>query len=178
MGTTGKLGNYKSLLEASVKSKFKGASLRTLKAGSRTGFGMEVARQGDFRLVIVKAETADTGSKITLTTETNSVLNKKVEEIYGHANRLGFNVKMSAADKQRLAVEKMQAEVESFKLKAALKTALMGWLVDDGAGCEYLGEILAAGNKFLSGLDSTKELMTRLNDREALAAWFVEHPPK
>ena len=173
-----KSGDFKSLLEAIVKSKFKGASLRTLSAGSRAGFGMEVARQGDFRLVIVKAKPISAGSTITLTTETNSVLGRKVERAYEIGNELGFNVKMSAADKQRLAVEKMQAEVESFKLKAALKTALMGWLVDEGADCEYLGEILAAGNKFLSGLDSTKELMTRLNDREALAAWFVEHPPK
>lgn len=169
---------YTDLLEASVESKFKDGEFVTLSAGSRAGFGMKVAECSGFQLVIVKSDGISSLGGTKLRTETMSNLSRDMDLPYRVGRVLGFDVEMSAEDRVE-AYLRAEAEAEKAEaLKRSLKKALMGWLVDAGKKSEYKLEIIQAKSSFFTGLESTEELMARLNNREALATWFVENPPK
>ena len=170
--------SYTDLLEASVKSKFKGADFVTLQAGSRAGFGMKVAECSGFQLVVVKSKGESSLGGLSLTTETTSELGRKVDLSYEVGRKLGFDVEMSAEDRVEAYLRAEEAAEKAEALKRSLKKALMGWLVEDGTKSEYKLEVIQAKSAFFHGLESTEELMARLNNREALATWFVENPPK
>ena len=171
-----KVATYADLLEASVKSKFKNGEFVTLQAGSRTGFGMKVAECSGFQLVVVKSRGKSSLGGLSLTTETSSELGRKVDLSYEIGRKLGFDVEMSAEDRVEAYLRAEEAAEKAEALKRSLKKALMGWLVN--AESEYKLEIIQAKGSFFQGLESTEELMARLNNREALATWFVENPPK
>lgn len=176
-----KVATFADLLEAIVKSKFKGGSFHLLTAGSRSGVAMEVARQGDFRLVVVKTDGESRVGGINLITDTNSAFRDDIGRKYALGNEVGFNVKMSREEREIHELAKLQDTINKITLKAALQQALMGWLVSDiGRKSEYRSEVIQAQNKLIAAkvIKSTEDLMALLNGREALASWFTDNPPK